>query len=116
MMEARLHRGLRWAAMRQFVTGLVGTLGAVAYTHFIQPEDLGAYALAALVYGGLFLLVQALQPLRDVATGLSFNLCRSGWRSLRLPGHLFSGLGRDFELLPRSRLDRLGRCCVELRV
>ena len=63
MIEARMQSGLRWAAMRQIVTGLVGTLGAVAYTHFIQPEDLGAYALAALVYGGLFLLVQA--PIRD---------------------------------------------------
>lgn len=62
-LERRIHTGLRWAAMRQIVTGLVGTLGAVAYTHFIQPEDLGAYALAALVYGGLFLLVQA--PFRD---------------------------------------------------
>ena len=62
-LEARIHSGLRWAAMRQIVTGLVGTLGAVAYTHFIQPEDLGAYALAALVYSGLFLLVQA--PIRD---------------------------------------------------
>jgi len=62
-MEARMQSGLRWAAMRQIVTGLVGTLGAVAYTHFIQPEDLGAYTLAALVYGGLFLLVQA--PIRD---------------------------------------------------
>jgi PST family polysaccharide transporter len=62
-LETRMQSGLRWAAMRQIVTGLVGTLGAVAYTHFIQPEDLGAYALAALVYGGLFLLVQA--PIRD---------------------------------------------------
>ena len=62
-LEARMQSGLRWAAMRQIVTGLVGTLGAVAYTHFIQPEDLGAYALASLVYGGLFLLVQA--PIRD---------------------------------------------------
>ncbi len=49
--------------MRQIVTGLVGTLGAVAYTRFIQPEDLGAYALASLVYSGLLLLVQA--PIRD---------------------------------------------------
>ncbi len=49
--------------MRQIVTGLAGTLGAIAYTHFLQPEDLGAYALAALVYSGLFLLVQA--PIRD---------------------------------------------------
>jgi O-antigen/teichoic acid export membrane protein len=63
LLEKRMQSGLRWAAMRQIVTGLVGTLGAVAYTHFIQPEDLGAYALAALVYGGLFLLVQA--PIRD---------------------------------------------------
>jgi O-antigen/teichoic acid export membrane protein len=62
-LETRVQSGLRWAAMRQIVTGLVGTLGAVAYTHFIQPEDLGAYALAALVYSGLFLLVQA--PFRD---------------------------------------------------
>lgn len=58
-----MHSGLRWAAMRQIVTGLAGTLGAVIYTHYIQPEDLGAYALAALVYSGLFLLVQA--PFRD---------------------------------------------------
>ena len=63
MIEARIQSGLRWAAMRQIVTGLVGTLGAVAYSRFIQPEDLGAYALAALVYGGLFLIVQA--PFRD---------------------------------------------------
>jgi O-antigen/teichoic acid export membrane protein len=62
-LETRMQSGLRWAAMRQIVTGLVGTLGAVAYTHFIQPEDLGAYTLAALVYSGLFLLVQA--PIRD---------------------------------------------------
>jgi O-antigen/teichoic acid export membrane protein len=70
-LEARLHRGLRWAAMRQVVTGLVGTLGAVAYTHFIQPEDLGAYALAALVYSGLFLLIQA--PIRDAVVYFQEN-------------------------------------------
>jgi len=63
MTEARIQSGLRWAAMRQIVTGLAGTLGAIVYTRFLQPEDLGAYALAALVYSGLFLLVQA--PFRD---------------------------------------------------
>ena len=58
-----MHHGLRWAAIHQIVSGLAGTLGAVVYTRFLQPEDLGAYALAALVYSGLFLLVEA--PIRD---------------------------------------------------
>ena len=56
-------RGLRWALVRQAITGLAGTAGVLAYTRLLQPEDLGAVALAFLVYNGLFLLVQA--PIRD---------------------------------------------------
>lgn len=62
-LDARIHHGLRWSFMRQAVTGLVGTVGALAYTHLLQPEDLGAVTLAFLVYNGLFLLVEA--PIRD---------------------------------------------------
>jgi PST family polysaccharide transporter len=49
--------------MRQIVTGLAGTVGALAYTRLLQPEDLGASALAFLVYTGLLLLIQI--PIRD---------------------------------------------------
>jgi O-antigen/teichoic acid export membrane protein len=55
--------GLRWALMRQIVTGLAGTVGVLAYTRLLQPEDLGASALAFLVYTGLLLLIQV--PIRD---------------------------------------------------
>jgi teichuronic acid exporter len=59
----KVQGGLRWSLMRQLVTGLVSTAGALAYTRLLQPEDLGAVALAFLVYGGLYLLIQA--PIRD---------------------------------------------------
>jgi PST family polysaccharide transporter len=49
--------------MRQVVTLLISTIGVLAYTRLLQPEDLGAVALAFLVYSGLLLLVQA--PIRD---------------------------------------------------
>jgi PST family polysaccharide transporter len=49
--------------MRQVVTGLAGTVGVLAYTRLLQPEDLGASALAFLVYSGLLLLIQV--PIRD---------------------------------------------------
>jgi PST family polysaccharide transporter len=49
--------------VRQLITLLIGTVGVLAYTRFLQPEDLGAVALASLVYSGLLLLVQA--PIRD---------------------------------------------------
>lgn len=62
-LDSKVESGLRWAMMRQVVTGLVSTVGALAYTRLLQPEDLGAVALAFLVYSGLFLLVQA--PIRD---------------------------------------------------
>jgi len=62
-LDSKVESGLRWAMMRQVVTGLTGTLGALVYTRFLQPGDLGAVALAFLVYSGLFLLVQA--PIRD---------------------------------------------------
>lgn len=61
--EQQINRGLRWSAARQVVTGLAGTLGALAYTRFITPADLGAFGLAFLVYNGLYLLIQA--PVRD---------------------------------------------------
>ncbi|MBI4790125.1 MAG: oligosaccharide flippase family protein [Chloroflexi bacterium] len=61
--DPRIETGLRWATMRQVVTGVVGTVGALAYTRFLQPEDLGMFGLAFLVYNGLFLLVEA--PIRD---------------------------------------------------
>ena len=49
--------------MRQVIGALVGSVGAIAYTRFLQPEDLGVFVLAGLVYSGLFLLIQA--PIRD---------------------------------------------------
>jgi O-antigen/teichoic acid export membrane protein len=55
--------GLRWALMRQVVTGLAGTVGMLAYTRLLRPEDLGASALAFLIYTGLLLLIQI--PIRD---------------------------------------------------
>lgn len=62
-LDATVTGGLRWAALRQGVVTLVGTVGAVAYTQFLQPEDIGLFGLASLVYSGLLLLVQA--PIRD---------------------------------------------------
>jgi teichuronic acid exporter len=62
-LDPRVERGLRWSLLRQVVTTLAGTVGVLAYTRFLQPEDLGAVTLAMLVYSGLLLLVQA--PIRD---------------------------------------------------
>jgi len=62
-LDATVARGLRWALVRQAITGLASTAGVLAYTRLLQPEDLGAVALAFLVYNGLILLVQA--PIRD---------------------------------------------------
>ncbi len=42
---------------------MIGMVGVLAYSRFLQPADLGAVGLAFLVYDGLFLLVQA--PIRD---------------------------------------------------
>jgi O-antigen/teichoic acid export membrane protein len=62
-LDSAVETGLRWAMMRQVVTGLVSSAGVLAYTRLLQPEDLGAFGLAFLVFSGLFLLVQA--PIRD---------------------------------------------------
>lgn len=62
-LDPRINSGLRWSLARQFITGIVGTAGMLAYTRLLQPEDLEAVALAFLVYSGLLLLVQA--PIRD---------------------------------------------------
>ncbi len=62
-LDGRVERGLRWSVVRQIVNGLTGTLGALAYTRLLRPEDLGAFGLALLVYHGLLLLVEA--PVRD---------------------------------------------------
>ena len=62
-LDPRVERGLRWSLVRQVVTLLISTVGVLAYTRLLQPEDLGAVALAFLVYSGLLLLVQA--PIRD---------------------------------------------------
>jgi PST family polysaccharide transporter len=62
-LDPRIERGLRWSLVRQVVTLLISTVGVLAYTRLLQPEDLGAVALAWLVYSGLLLLVQA--PIRD---------------------------------------------------
>ena len=59
----QMEKGLRWSALRQLITGLAGTLGALAYTRMLQPEELGAFGLAMLVYNGLFLLIEV--PIRD---------------------------------------------------
>ena len=61
--DEKLNTGLRWSILRQGVTALVGSLGALTYTRHLQPEELGAFALALIVYAGLLLLVQA--PFRD---------------------------------------------------
>ncbi|MCB0013451.1 MAG: oligosaccharide flippase family protein [Anaerolineales bacterium] len=61
--DEKLNTGLRWSILRQGITALVGSLGALAYTRYLQPEELGAFALALIVYAGLLLLVQA--PFRD---------------------------------------------------
>lgn len=63
MSEERLNTGLRWAFVRQAVTGLAGTVGAALYTRFITQADLGAFNIAFLVFSALVLLVQA--PIRD---------------------------------------------------
>lgn len=62
-LDPRVERGLRWSLVRQVVTLVISTVGVLAYTRLLQPEDLGAVALAWLVYSGLLLLVQA--PIRD---------------------------------------------------
>ena len=36
--------------MRQAIVGLTGSLGALAYTRFQQPEDRGVVVLGAIVY------------------------------------------------------------------
>ncbi|MEW5872628.1 MAG: oligosaccharide flippase family protein [Chloroflexota bacterium] len=59
----RIEPGLRWAAVRQVVNGLTGTLGVLAYTRMLRPEDLGAFGLALVVYQGLLSLIEA--PMRD---------------------------------------------------
>lgn len=62
-LDPRVEGGLRWSVVRQITTLLIGTVGVLAYTRFLQPEDLGAVAIASLVYSGLLLLVQV--PIRD---------------------------------------------------
>src|SRR5574341_145051 len=62
-LDSTVQSGLRWTLVRQIVTGLAGTAGVLGYARLLTPEDLGAVALAFLVYNGLFLLVQA--PIRD---------------------------------------------------
>jgi hypothetical protein len=62
-LDSNIESGLRWSALREIVTNLVGTLGALAYTRMLQPEDLGAFGLAILVLNALTLLIEA--PIRD---------------------------------------------------
>ena len=62
-LDGNIESGLRWSALREIVTNLVGTLGALAYTRMLQPEDLGAFGLAFLVLSALTLLIEA--PIRD---------------------------------------------------
>ena len=62
-LDPKVESGLRWSIMCQTITIPIKTFGAIAYARFLQPEDLGAFGVAFLVYSGLFLLVQA--PIRD---------------------------------------------------
>ena len=62
-LDPKVESGLRWAMIRQIITIPVNSLGTVAYARYLQPEDLGAFGVAFLVYSGLFLLVQT--PIRD---------------------------------------------------
>jgi PST family polysaccharide transporter len=62
-LNQHIETGLRWSAFRQVVTALVSALGALAYTRFLRPEDLGAFGLAFIVFSGLVLLIEA--PIRD---------------------------------------------------
>ncbi len=61
--DQNIEIGLRWSALRQIVTALASVLGALAYTRFLRPEDLGAFGLAFIVFSGLVLLIEA--PFRD---------------------------------------------------
>lgn len=61
--DPKIESGLRWSIMLQIISIPVNGLGAIVYTRFLQPEDLGAFGVAFLVYSGLLLLVQA--PIRD---------------------------------------------------
>lgn len=49
--------------INQFVTGIAGTVAVLAYSQLLQPENLGAFGLALLIFNGLNLLVEA--PVRD---------------------------------------------------
>jgi len=62
-LDPKVESGLRWSMMYQVITIPLNVIGAIAYARFLQPEDLGAFGVAFLVYSGLFLLVQA--PIRD---------------------------------------------------
>ena len=62
-LDQHIETGLRWSALRQVVTALVSALGALAYTRFLRPEDLGSFGLAFIVFSGLILLIEA--PIRD---------------------------------------------------
>ena len=62
-LDPAIHSGLRWAAVRQAVAGVSVTVGVVAYTRYLTPEDLGVATIALLVYNGLVLLVEV--PIRD---------------------------------------------------
>jgi O-antigen/teichoic acid export membrane protein len=63
ILDPIVHRGLRWAALRQAVAAVSGTAGVLAYTRFLGPEELGAATMALIVYYGLVMLVEV--PIRD---------------------------------------------------
>lgn len=63
VIDSKLEYGLRWTMLSQTITTVINTVGAVAYTRFLLPEDLGTYGLVSIVYSGLFLLLQA--PIHD---------------------------------------------------
>lgn len=62
-LNTHLEQGLRWSVLNQLVSGVVGTVAVLAYSQLLQPENLGTFGLALLVFNGLYLLVEA--PIRD---------------------------------------------------
>jgi PST family polysaccharide transporter len=57
-LDPAIERGLRWSAIRQVVTSVVGTIGVLVYARFLTPDALGAASLALLVYEGLYQLIR----------------------------------------------------------
>lgn len=59
----QIETGLRWAVIRQIITGITSTVAVLAYRRILPPEVVGQFTLAFIVYTGLLLLIQI--PIRN---------------------------------------------------